>query len=239
MVRSFDPHYRDFRTERGRIRTNYAIGEMMLVSLAESIEYYKPKPMSARDRPSEAAMNLIRAARKRARQEGKSAGQVLNEHRNALESYGDSSGRFVEDAKDEAFDTANQAQSAEFNAEMDRQDRDRASRQPGTMLEVAGSRIDARGGLAPVFHDPTHEMAAERTAILGQRGTQVNRRPAARDTMGGVNPNADRLRLTSMPRERGGIYNEEGVMIDFVPPPPLQLMHNPSGGGGFHNPVEF
>ena len=234
MVRSFDPHYRDFRTERGRIRTNYAIGEMMLVSLAESIEYYKPKPMSARDRPSRAAYDLIRAARKRARQEGKSAGQVLNEHRNALESYGDpvdlesygSTGRFVEDAKDEAFDTANQAQSAEFNAEMDRQDRDRASRQPGTMLAVAGSRIDARGGLAPVFHDPTHEMAAERSAILAQRGTQLNRRPAARDTMGGVVPNADRLRALMPPQE-------------FKSDTPLQLMHNPSGGGGFHNPVEF
>ena len=239
MVRSFDPHYRDFRTERGRIRTNYAIGEMMLVSLAESIERYRPQDISARRRPAQAVRDLLKAARVRAKKEGKTVNQVLKEHRNALESYDESSGRFVEDAKDEAFDTANQGQSAEFNAEMDRQDRDRASRQPGTMLAVAGSRIDARGGLAPVFHDPTHEMAAERTAILGQRGTQVNRRPAARDTMGGVNPNADRLRLTSMPRERGGIYNEEGVMIDFVPPPPLQLMHNPSGGGGFHNPVEF
>ena len=36
MVRSLDPRYNDFRVEQGRQRSNYAIGEMMLVNREEA-----------------------------------------------------------------------------------------------------------------------------------------------------------------------------------------------------------
>ena len=58
------------------------------------------------------------------------------------------------------------------------------------------------------------------------QNTSVQRLPAPRDSMGGMNPNADRLRLMAPPK---------ALPAKTV----LPLLYNPHDGGGVHNPVNL
>lgn len=234
MVKSLNPRYRDHSVEHGRRESNYDIGEAMLATLAASIASYKSVYLSARHRPAQAAEDLLKAARHRARKEGKSVRQVLKEHIDALDAHDDASSKFILTTRD-AKATGDQGQSSAFDSEMDRQDIDRANRPAGRLLGLVGKTIDARQGLVVADWKPTsmaqavtNEMADERLAIMraGGSGTLTDRRPAPRHAQGGVVPNADRLRMLAAPRE----HKSER---------PLRLMHNPTGGGGYHNPHQL
>ena len=81
-----------------------------------------------------------------------------------------------------------------------------------------------KGGHLIMSTQDQQEAAAERARNRQSAGPSVAKRPALLDSMGGDTPNADRLRLMEKPAPP-----KKGKSA-------MRLMHNPSGGGGFHNP---
>jgi hypothetical protein len=213
MVRSLDPQYFDDRTEPGRRLNNMEIGMLMLAKLAESIEKYRPK-RNNHTNVAEAVESLLKAAKARSRATGQSVSEVLREHRDALEEGGGTS-KYVISASDSR---QHGSSSSAMHAAMALQDERRATAEPSAISQAAASAVDAREGrLVPYAREELRPPSHVGTS------TSVARRPAARHSAGGSNPNADHLRLMAPP----------------APPRaqrPLKLKHNPEGGGGMHNP---
>ena len=229
MVRSLDPAHFDTRKEGTRRLNNMQIGELMLAKLAESIERHRPR---GKNRPMEAVEALINAARHKARATGKTVKQVLQEHQNALEqNAGAGDGRFISTVgKYNKLETAN-----ELHALMDEQDDRRKHVRVSKLTKAAAKAVEANEARYHLVPVPTatygskygEQSATDRAEALKipahvSTTTSVMKAPARRDTMGGMVPNADRLRLTEKP-----VVNRKSV---------LRLMDKPGGGGGMHNP---
>tara|TARA_B110000046_G_scaffold143506_1_gene150490 strand:- start:274 stop:966 length:693 start_codon:yes stop_codon:yes gene_type:complete len=227
MVRSLNPIDGDNRTEPGRRLSNTQIGELMLLKLAESIERHRPK---GKNRSMEAVEALLASARRRARATGLSVSEVLRQHQDAIEANsGD--GRFLQTVgKYNKVESANQ-----LHALMDEQDDRRKTVRVSKLTKAAAKAVEANEARFHLVPVPTatygrkhgEQSAAERADYLRipshvSTSTSVMKAPARRDTMGGMVPNADRLRLTEKP-----VVNRKSV---------LRLMDKPGGGGGMHNP---
>jgi hypothetical protein len=232
MVRSLAYDDLDDRKEPGRRLTNMELGMVMLAQLAESIEQHRPR-RNNQTNVAEKVEALIRVARQKARATGRSLGQVLREHRDALEDGGRNS-RFLLNTSGSGD---RPSASAGVHAAMALQDQRRAEEQPSAMMQMYGEEVERQTGhLVPVPVETSgpkygYQTAEERADALRPPShvathTGVTRPPAQRHTQGGQNPNADHLRLMEPPRATPGRKT-------------LTLMHNPSSGGGMHNPVSF
>ena len=114
----------------------------------------------------------------------------------------------------------------------------RKNHRVSSFVKAVGRQVDKQEARFQIVPVPTatygdrygEQSAADRAEALKlpshvSTSTSVMKAPARRDTMGGLVPNADRLRLTEKPST-----NRKKV---------LKLMDNPSGGGGMHNPHQL
>lgn len=218
MSRSLNPKYADDRkTPAGRL-TNSELGMVMLAQLAESIERYRPRRNNQAN-VAEAVQELLRVAKHRARATGQSLGQVLRDHRDALEEGGQKSNLVLQTSRSREKDKPREA----MHAAMALQDERRAEHQPSAMMKATARVVESAEEKEDVEH--VYEKFPDlRPPSHVATNTSVARRPAPRHKEGGSNPNADFLRLMAPP----------------APPrknaPALRLKHNPAGGGGMHNP---
>tara|TARA_Y100000004_G_scaffold185971_1_gene236863 strand:+ start:523 stop:1209 length:687 start_codon:yes stop_codon:yes gene_type:complete len=193
------------------------IGMLMLAQLAESIERYRPRRNNQTD-VSEQVEELLRVARARARKTGQSLGQVLRDHRDALEEGGEKS-KFVLTTTNSRSEHAS---NAKVHAAMELQDQRRAQHQPSAFLAATARVVDRRTEhLVPYV-----EREELRPPAHVATSTSVARLPAPRHHAGGQNPNAEQLRLMAPP---DALVNQSKR--------PMALKHNPEGGGGMHNPI--
>ncbi len=261
-----DPDFKHRPISGRRGMSDVDIGTRMKAALDASVESYAKQYNDKRLRGhtahsknvSKAVIRLLDAAEKKAQREGRTMDEVLEEHQEVLEERGDGRSRFLQqpggytgaDARDPQFDVRAKA------AEQDR--RRTAQAGPSGIVASAAKRVDdleatqdelnymrsadrraiVDGRRQPAqFQDiydkhgnlimsaaEQFQAAAERANARQSGGPSVARRPALLDSMGGDTPNADRLRLMERPappRTKGKA---------------MKLMHNPSGGGGYHNP---
>ena len=233
MVVSLDPRYQSDIHSRGQRFTNYAIGEMLIAELALSIEKYKDvfKTMEA---PAEAARRLVKAARKKAARTGKTVGEVLEEHQEVVEDRYEYGRRNRKRFIDQGKYAADRIQSNDdVYREMQRQDVRRAEHTFTPITAAAARQVDAIEASRHIIPVPEGGFPGGQMS-LPPPTSSVIRPPAKLDAMGGQTPNADRLLLTE-----GSARRNDPIVLYSSPHrrnAPLRLRHNPSGGGGFHNP---
>jgi len=238
MVRSIRPQDFDDRKEPGRRLTNMEIGMLMLTKLAESIERYKPKGARNQTEIAERVEELLRVAKHRARATGQTIGQVLRDHRDALEDQGGKNKFVLTTSDSKKAETEN----AKMHVAMALQDERRATQQVHPMIKATGRIVDAEVARL----DRNKEIAFDPYLALPPppgldrdelqppshvgTNTSVTRRaaPAHKLTLqeGTSNPNADHLRLMAPPTSK---KKQKG----------LYLLDNPEGGGGMHNPHQL
>jgi hypothetical protein len=163
-----------------------------------------------------AVEELLRAAKHRARATGQTVAQVLQEHQEALEEQ-EVSSKFV--AQTGGYSGAHES-GKDVRDAMLSQDERRASHTFSQLTLAAARAVDSAESSRMVV-----PYVAREELRGAEQNTSVLRLPAAADRIGGETPNADRLRLMAPPQ------------APKQPSRPLKLRHNPSGGGGMHNPV--
>ena len=222
MVRSLDPRYNDFRVEPGRRISNHDLGTLMTSVIAESVEQYRGQ--FGVHATVKAVEELLRAAKARARKTGQTTSQVLREHREALEERVSGSGfegkanKFLTGG---AQDHRGSGSSTAVQQVMDEQDKRRASITFSKhTTDIARDIEELEASRQVVLYNPNNTPPNPHTS-------GVLRPPAPRHHMGGDMPNADHLRIMHKP---------QGAKV-FDSSKPLKLKHNPTGGGGFHNPI--
>ena len=204
MVRSLNPNHNDFRTEPGRAYDNATIGERMLAALAGSIAEHNDSNNTARTRPAQAALELLAAARRRARRDGTTVTAVLREHMDALNEDSEGRGRFLCRVRD---DSVRRVEGNErVQAEMERQDDRRAGHLFTELTVRAATLVDAI--------EASRTLVPHQTALVGADGVATQRpelasgaaassgvlaMPAPRHPMGGQTPNALALHMPEQP----------------------------------------
>ena len=173
---------------------------------------------SARTQPARAAQTVLRLAAQHAKRTGQRPDDVLAQRRRAREAATATS-RFVATPRN-ALATDRVASSANTTLAMQAQDVRRSSQTVSKQTAAAARAFEAsRSRVVPYIRS---ELQPPRHVATGAMGVMT--RGPTQHRLGGGNPNADHLRLMAPTTPR-------------PPSKPFQLLHNPFGGGGFHNPV--
>ena len=188
MVVSLDPNYASFKTTPGRRHSDFDIGQMAVAALARSVERYKGQ--FAVHRTVSAVEELLRAAKIRARREGKTVSHVLREHQDALE-HQDASSKFIVQTGD--YGGANES-GHNVSGAMVLQDERRAEHTFSSVTAAAARAVDsAESARMLVPYVEREEL------YVPEPSTSVMRLPALAHRLGGDTPNADHLRLMAPP----------------------------------------
>ena len=224
------------QVEPDRKMTNMTIGMVMLANLARSIARHAPTKRFT-DNVADQVKTTMDKARKRAKETGKSLDTILRMNEEALRANKLDS-KFVLDKSSNSNQRSNATTQWDRakERELDAQDERRKAYKPSYEMELHASvleqqerleeaEMDAALGIEPM--NPRPELLPPSHVSTD---TRMVRRPAPRENFGREyntqTPNADRLRYNEAPgrRETKEVF---------------RLKHNPSGGGGMHNPHEL
>ena len=213
MVKSLDPSYKDYSTEDGRVYDNAGIGERMMAAYIVSLHEYEGR-FDRRHQPAQAVLDLLKAAKKRAKREGKPVTLVLKEHMSTVEENYDSAGRQRRMLRTLTEDNATRVEGSDpVQEEMGRQDerrRQHIHRLSETTYRAA-LLVEGIEASRTIIPHPTVVQLADGTTV--QRGelaggsaassssTGVLALPAPRHEMGGMVPNANQMHLALQLRE--------------------------------------
>jgi len=167
----------DDSQEPDRKLTNMDIGRLMLADLAATIERLRPKGARHTDKVVEAVEDLIQVARQRARKEGKPTWQVLREHRNVIDGYGERGSKFLRSAKEENKTEEDDRHDLRRLRKMKEQDRRRDLHAPGTAAMSGARTVEyletQANGLAPSGVRPELQPPSNVST-----NTRVDKKPA-------------------------------------------------------------
>ena len=235
MVKSINPRYNDYRKEDGRVYDNAGIGERMMAAYIVSLHEFEGR-FGAKHRPAQAVLDLLKAAKKRARREGKPVTLVLREHMSTVEDNYDSAGRQRRMLRTMTEDNVTRVEGSDpVQDEMGRQDERREQHRLTETTYRAALLVEGIEASRTIIPHPTvvqladgttvqrGELAGGSAASSSSSGTGVLALPAPRHEMGGMVPNADQMHLALQLREASA---------------PLMLEHRqqqpsgPDGDGG-------
>lgn len=214
MVKSIDPRYNDYRKEDGRVYDNAGIGERMMAAYIVSLHEFEGS-FGARHRPAQAVLDLLKAAKKRARREGKPVTLVLREHMLAVEDNYDDAGRQGRMLRAVTEDNVTRVEGSDpVQDEMGRQDDRRKQHRLTETTYRAALLVEGIEASRTIIPHPTVVQLADGTTVQrgelarggstassSSGGTGVLALPARRHEMGGMVPNADQMHLALQLRE--------------------------------------
>tara|TARA_B100000073_G_scaffold346442_1_gene357864 strand:- start:1382 stop:1993 length:612 start_codon:yes stop_codon:yes gene_type:complete len=202
----------------------------MLARLAESIEYYRPQRRGNRE--VAAVEELLRVAKQKARATGKSLGQVLRDHREALQEGRTRSKFILSTSNSHSIPKSNE----NVRQAMEEQDARRAEQRLNPGLRYVAEQVEREEASRMIVPHPTRQVGPNNVIIERPElaipdhvstSASVTRRPARSYGRSQEAHHSDHLRLMAPPSS-----DHHG--------PPLRLTHNRAlDGVGIQNAIDI